>query len=418
MGTVDSYVRGSVPTSTVRRRRDRGGRLGRGRLCAAVHRRRSRFAVRAGVDPRGAADVPVGVRGPGSYVTIGGARMGDDLDLRSLTDSLFAGISPAGPVIRGALDTGFSPERAATADGLLVGDAAGLVNPFTGEGLSYAVRSALLASAAIVASPRDPDAARQAYAGRLAGYFETARHAARRYQLMWRVLADATDSVPLRQGPPGSPAARGHRRARRTRPAGPAVPARLRRGGDPPGVAVPGAAGPVRRRSGRPQATPGDALLRNPADRRPHPRHPPRHPGRRHRTRHARRAGHAQPPTARLRPGRRLGPSLDRARRRLPVLAGVPPGRTVRPRSVLVLRRMARRTDHPTRARLDPSQHVPAKAVAALFEYPARLGAQFGDGSPQNSPGSPRLRSPLRPGPSTTPKTSSPSKATEPASKP
>jgi flavin-dependent dehydrogenase len=48
---------------------------------------------------------------------------------------------PIGPVISGPLHTGFAPERSVEVDRLLVGDAAGLVNPFTGEGLSHAVHS-------------------------------------------------------------------------------------------------------------------------------------------------------------------------------------------------------------------------------------------------------------------------------------
>jgi geranylgeranyl pyrophosphate synthase len=79
-----------------------------------------------------------------------------------------------------------------------VGDAAGLVNPFTGEGLSHAIHSALLAASAIAADPADADAAARTYVRGLrsafVGYFETARHAARRYHLAWRVLTATSDS--------------------------------------------------------------------------------------------------------------------------------------------------------------------------------------------------------------------------------
>ena len=101
-------------------------------------------------------------------------------------------------LVSGPLDAGYSPERMAAAAHLLVGDAAGLVNPFTGEGLSDAVHSGLLAARSIAQHPSDPDAARQAYARRLSasfvGFFETARHAARRYHLTWRVLAASARS--------------------------------------------------------------------------------------------------------------------------------------------------------------------------------------------------------------------------------
>ncbi|SFI28107.1 Dehydrogenase (flavoprotein) [Streptosporangium canum] len=117
-------------------------------------------------------------------------------------DRRFAGAVPAGPPVTGVLNSGFAPEHSVHDGRLLVGDAAGLVNPFTGEGLSYAVQSALLAARAIAAHPDDPDAAGRAYTRRLSatfvGYFETATHAARRYHLAWRVLvATAGDERPV-----------------------------------------------------------------------------------------------------------------------------------------------------------------------------------------------------------------------------
>jgi menaquinone-9 beta-reductase len=105
---------------------------------------------------------------------------------------------PLGPVISGPVNSGFSPDRAAHASGLLVGDAAGLVNPFTGEGLSSAIQSGLIAAQCIAAHVDDPETARRAYARDLGatfvGYFETARYAARRYHLAWRVLATSAGS--------------------------------------------------------------------------------------------------------------------------------------------------------------------------------------------------------------------------------
>lgn len=161
----------------------------------------------------GPADRPAcawAIPGPGRTVTVGVAQTGGpaplgpaalmDRALRALAGACLGleGTEPLGPLTSGPLHTGFTPARVSAADGLLVGDAAGLVNPFTGEGLSYAVQSAQLAADAIAARPSDPDAARRTYATRLGGtfvgYFETARHAARRYHLTWRVLADAAGS--------------------------------------------------------------------------------------------------------------------------------------------------------------------------------------------------------------------------------
>jgi flavin-dependent dehydrogenase len=115
--------------------------------------------------------------------------------VRSLmeNDPRFAALRPAGPLRSQPLYAGFAPSYVAQADGLLAGDAAGLVNPFTGEGLSSAVRTGLLAAQFIGSDLARPAAARRGYARRLAatfvGCFETSRHAARRYHLTWRILA-------------------------------------------------------------------------------------------------------------------------------------------------------------------------------------------------------------------------------------
>jgi len=113
-------------------------------------------------------------------------------------DPRFAAVRPAGPPLTGPLSTGYAPKRVADAGVLLVGEAAGLVNPFTGEGFSYAVQSGLLAARAIAACRSNPAAVHRRYVRRLAtifvGYFETARYAGRRYHLAWRILAAGAES--------------------------------------------------------------------------------------------------------------------------------------------------------------------------------------------------------------------------------
>jgi flavin-dependent dehydrogenase len=165
-------------------------------------------------DVDGDGDPPVSVwavPGPQGTVTIGAARIGAGHEeagagelmasaLRALAaaDRRMAGARPLGPLVSGPLSSGFSPQLVASAGTIVVGEAAGLASPFTGEGLSAAIHSGLLASGAIEAHPGDPDAARRAYArgatGAFVGYFEAARHATRRYQLTWRVLSSAADS--------------------------------------------------------------------------------------------------------------------------------------------------------------------------------------------------------------------------------
>jgi flavin-dependent dehydrogenase len=142
-------------------------------------------------------------------ITIGAARIGgdplspDELLTRALgalaaCDPALGRLVPAGPVSSGLLDTGFTPGRAAAEPYLVAGEAAGLASPFTGEGLSSAIGSGLLAARAIARHRDDPAAAKRAYARLLAaefvGHFETARHATRRYHLTWRILADAAGS--------------------------------------------------------------------------------------------------------------------------------------------------------------------------------------------------------------------------------
>jgi menaquinone-9 beta-reductase len=146
--------------------------------------------------------------GGDGIITVGAAKVGDggvrpaELLGTALgilgADARFTDLQPAGPLAGGPLDTGYAPARVRQAMCILAGDAAGLANPFTGEGLSYAVQSGLIAVRVIAANPSDPVAARRTYARRLAatfvGYFETARHAARRYHLAWRILAAGADS--------------------------------------------------------------------------------------------------------------------------------------------------------------------------------------------------------------------------------
>ncbi|GAA0566009.1 NAD(P)/FAD-dependent oxidoreductase [Actinomadura livida] len=143
---------------------------------------------------------------PGT-ATIGAAGFGRDGADRLLATAgatlaaavpALAAARPAGPRISGVMNGSFAPDRAVTDGRLLAGDAAGLVNPFTGEGLSYAVQSGLLAAGAVAGHLDDPAAAGRSYKRKLkrtfVGYFETARHASHRYHLAWRVLVSTAGS--------------------------------------------------------------------------------------------------------------------------------------------------------------------------------------------------------------------------------
>lgn len=140
--------------------------------------------------------------------TIGGMTLDATADPERLSAEAFEAIvevepgvttgEAVGPVVSAPAYCGFSPGSTVENGVLRVGDAAGLVNPFTGEGLGHAMRSGLFASRAIAARVHDPAAAAREYARLLGsafvGYFETARHAARRYHLAWRVLESGASS--------------------------------------------------------------------------------------------------------------------------------------------------------------------------------------------------------------------------------
>ncbi|WP_437365268.1 geranylgeranyl reductase family protein [Inquilinus limosus] len=113
----------------------------------------------------------------------------------AVNDSRFVGARLRGATRGAPLRFDFAPERCAAPGLLLVGDAAGLVSPFTGEGISYALESGRIAAQVIQRCLRATLPSRTEvhdYATllghRFAGYFETGRHAGQRYRLVWHVL--------------------------------------------------------------------------------------------------------------------------------------------------------------------------------------------------------------------------------------
>ncbi len=61
----------------------------------------------------------------------------------------FASLRPTSPLIGAPLRVALDPEHCVANHALLVGDASGVINPFNGEGISYALESGMLAATAI-----------------------------------------------------------------------------------------------------------------------------------------------------------------------------------------------------------------------------------------------------------------------------
>jgi len=99
------------------------------------------------------------------------------------TDSRFARAVPVGPLEGGTLSTSMTDPFALPRGVLCVGDAAGLVNPFTGEGIAAALESGELAAQTAIRSLH-------ASSGRLSGR-PYARSLVRAYGRQWRLRASS-----------------------------------------------------------------------------------------------------------------------------------------------------------------------------------------------------------------------------------
>lgn len=165
--------------------------------------------------PTSAADATTSawvLRGPGDSCTLtitasNRERSGDQLFAEivaelATVEPYFAGIRGTCPGIGSFTNLGFSPQTCLDQGRILIGDAAGLTNPFTGEGISYAVQSGEIAASCIARALDDPESAASQYQQEMArtfvGYFETGQHSVRRYQLAWRTMAATlTDDSPF-----------------------------------------------------------------------------------------------------------------------------------------------------------------------------------------------------------------------------
>ncbi|WP_162251864.1 geranylgeranyl reductase family protein [Massilia sp. Root335] len=109
-----------------------------------------------------------------------------------------AAIRQVGRLIGGPLHSGMDPQRCAAGNALVTGDAAGLVDPFTGEGIHTALASGRCAAQVLVRALCADDPALLAEYGRMleARYgdrFQLGRRFVRSYAFMWRLLQTTTD---------------------------------------------------------------------------------------------------------------------------------------------------------------------------------------------------------------------------------
>lgn len=89
----------------------------------------------------------------------------------------------------------FNPKKSFAPGLLLVGDAAGMISPFTGEGIGYAIETGVIAANSYIEQKSSAkvdftDLTRygNALAGKFQGYFETGSATVNRYHLIWKVI--------------------------------------------------------------------------------------------------------------------------------------------------------------------------------------------------------------------------------------
>lgn len=120
------------------------------------------------------------------------------LDRLARAEPRMAAIRQVGRLIGGPLHSGMDPQRCMAANALVVGDAAGLVDPFTGEGVHTALASGRDAAQVLDRALCADDPAVLAEYGRMleARYgdrFQLGRRFVRSYAFMWRLLRTTTD---------------------------------------------------------------------------------------------------------------------------------------------------------------------------------------------------------------------------------
>lgn len=110
------------------------------------------------------------------------------------TDSRFETMTAKGKLFGAPMRFDFKPGNTFAPGLMLAGDAAGMISPFTGEGIGYAIETGVLASEIYIEEKRygrnfsDLSGYGRLLASRYQGYFETGNTSVNRYQLVWKIL--------------------------------------------------------------------------------------------------------------------------------------------------------------------------------------------------------------------------------------
>jgi geranylgeranyl pyrophosphate synthase len=117
------------------------------------------------------------------------------VDILKKKDSRFKNLKLLGTFMSGPMRFDFKPDRTYAPGVLLVGDAAGMINPFTGEGIGYALETGIHAANIYLDLKKNSDQSfndLSSYGNLLAskyqGYFEAGTTSINRYNLIWKVL--------------------------------------------------------------------------------------------------------------------------------------------------------------------------------------------------------------------------------------
>lgn len=117
------------------------------------------------------------------------------VDTLKKKDPKFKNIELKGKLLGAPMRFDFKPENTYAPGLLLVGDAAGMISPFTGEGIGYALETGMIASDLCIAIQKNKDRDfsdlseyGKILASKYQGYFETGTTSVNRYHLVWKVL--------------------------------------------------------------------------------------------------------------------------------------------------------------------------------------------------------------------------------------